>query len=304
MIMTIKSKKESINNPRRQILGAAAALVAVFAGSTLVAPANALAEEGVTEYFAKYSADSAETVDHTTWNDLLAKYIVPGNDGINRVDYDGWKANGHASLKTYLKGLQKVDPRKLGRSEKFAYWANLYNAKTIDVVLEHYPVESIRKITINEGLFGFLKKSVGVGGPWKAKIINVSGKNLSLDNVEHDIMRPLFKDPRVHYAVNCASYGCPNLAAEAFTGANLETLLDSGAKAFVNHPRGISITDGGVKASSIYQWFQVDFGGTEAGVLDHVRKYANPELKKRLEGKNSIASYAYDWSLNTIKSGS
>ncbi|MEO1544549.1 MAG: DUF547 domain-containing protein, partial [Pseudomonadota bacterium] len=194
--------------------------------------------------------------------------------------------------------LEAVDPRKLGRNEQFAYWANLYNAKTIDVVLDHYPVDSIRKITINEGLFGFLKKSVGAGGPWKAKVVTVAGTKLSLDNIEHDIMRPVFSDPRVHYAVNCASYGCPNLRRTAFTGATLEQQLDEGAKAFVNHPRGISVKNGSVTASSIYQWFQKDFGGNAKGVLDHSRKYAADDLKAQLEGVTEIGRYEYDWSLN------
>ena len=167
-----------------------------------------------------------------------------------------------------------------------------------------YPVDSIRKITINEGLFGFLKKSVGVGGPWKAQIITVKGQKLSLDNVEHDILRPIFKDPRVHYAVNCASYGCPNLANEAFTGDKLQNQLDTNARAFVNHPRGIAFEGDAVTASSIYQWFKVDFGGTDEGVLDHVRKYANEDLKAKLEGKTSIAGFGYDWALNDIQRGS
>lgn len=260
--------------------------------------------ENITKTFKPHAAASTETIDHSEWDRLLGKYVTAGQDGVNRVDYAAWKANDHAPLKAYVKGLESTDPRKLGRSEQFAYWANLYNAKTIEVLLDHYPVESIREITINEGLLGFLKQSVGAGGPWKAKLITVIGKPLSLDDVEHEIMRPIFKDPRVHYAVNCASYGCPNLGFEAFTGEKLDGQLDANAKAFINHPRGIDVQGGSVKASSIYQWFQSDFGGTEAGVLNHVRKYAGDDLKNKLEGKNSIANYDYDWSLNSIQRGS
>ncbi|MEL6292615.1 MAG: DUF547 domain-containing protein, partial [Pseudomonadota bacterium] len=176
--------------------------------------------------------------------------------GLNLFDYAGAKANALGSIKAYLKDLQEVDPAKLGRDEQFAYWANLYNAKTIEVVVEAYPVDSIRKISIDGGLFGFLKKSAGLAGPWKAKIIKVSGTELSLDDVEHEIMRKVFADPRVHYSVNCASIGCPNLRTSAFTGANLQTELDAGAVEFINHDRGIAVDDSGnVTASSIFSWF-------------------------------------------------
>ena len=278
-------------------------VMAAFLAVSLTTVASASAED-ITKTFKAHAATSADAVDHGAWNGLLTKYVTTGEDGINRVDYAAWKATGHAALKTYLTKLQSLDPRKLNRAEQFAYWANLYNAKTIDVVLDQYPVDSIREITINEGLLGFLKKSVGAGGPWKAKIIKVAGHDLSLDDVEHTIMRPIFKDPRVHYAVNCASYGCPNLLHEAFTGVKLNEQLDNNAKAYINHPRGIDVQGSSVKASTIYQWFQADFGGTEAGVLDHVRKYASNDLKAKLKDKDSIASYDYDWSLNSTQRGS
>lgn len=276
-----------------------AALLALFAQAQY-----SLADEGVTAYFSKYSKVSTEKVDHSAWSRMLSQYVSPGADGVSLVDYAAWKATDHKNLKAYLAKLQGIEPRTLARNEQFAYWANLYNAKTIDVVLDHYPVQSIRDISINEGLLGFLKKSVGAGGPWKAQILEVAGKQLSLDDIEHKILRPIFKDPRVHYAVNCASIGCPNLQTEAFSGTKLENQLNAGAKAYVNSARGISVQDGEVHASSIYQWFQTDFGGSEAAVLDHVRQFANPTLKAQLKGKTSISSYGYDWSLNTIKRGS
>ena len=292
MILTNTALAPSSRLTRRSILGLAAA------GALSLA---AMPSHAALEAFSNHSAGSAKTVDHAAWDELLKAYVRPGSDGVNYVDYGAWKSNGHKALKGYVASLEAVDPTKLDRPEQFAFWANLYNAKTIDVVLDAYPVDTIRKITINEGLFGFLKKSAGLGGPWKAKIMKVNGQDLSLDNVEHDIMRKVFKDPRVHYAVNCASMGCPNLNVNAFTGANLEAELEKGAKAFVNHPRGIDVKpDGTVVASSIYSWFQVDFGGSEAGVLAHARKYATPEVAAKLEGKTGIASFDYDWDLNDI----
>ena len=123
------------------------------------------------------------------------------------------------------------------------------------------------------------------------------GRDLSLDNIEHDILRATWKDVRIHYAVNCASFGCPNLAREAYTGARLEPMLEAAARAYVNHPRGFGGKRGRVVASSIYDWYRADWGSVEA-VLDHARKYAEGPTAKLLEGADSIAAYDYNWNLN------
>lgn len=272
--------------------------VLVLAGAVAVITAKPAAAATVTELFSAHAAGSTQTVDHSAWDGLLKSYVKPSADGVNRVDYKAFKASGHKPLKDYVARLEATDPTKLDKREQFAFWANLYNAKTIDIVLDHYPVGSIREISIDDGLLGFLKKSVGAGGPWKAKVLKINGQALTLDNVEHDILRPVQKDPRVHYSVNCASYGCPNLATEAFTGAKLDSQLDAGARAFVNHPRGIAVENGKITASSIYEWFEADFGGNAASVLAHVRTYATPELAQKLTGLSSIAAYQYDWKLN------
>ena len=232
---------------------------------------------------------------------MLKTYVKPDGTGLNRLDYAAFKKNDHQALKAYVKLLEATQFSKLSKNEQFAFWANLYNAKTIDVVLDHYPVTSIRKITVKSSLLGFLKKSVGAGGPWKAKITTVAGERLSLDDIEHGIMRPIFRDPRVHYAVNCASIGCPNLRTKAFTGANLETELDAGASEYINSPRGVAVSGGDVTASSIYKWFQSDFGGSEAGLLKHFTQYAKPKLKAKLKRANSVSSYEYNWALNDTK---
>lgn len=301
--MTTRTMGRTLQQPNWAVSALwALALAAATAFAAITTPAAS--SEDITKAFTAYSEGSGTTVDHAPWSGMLAKFVKNSEDGVNRVDYAAWKSSSHKTLKDYVAYLQSIDPKTLDRPEQFAFWANLYNAKTIDLVLDNYPVNSIREISINEGLFGFLKKSVGVGGPWKAKVVKVSGHELSLDEIEHNIMRPIFKDPRVHYSVNCASFGCPNLADEAFTGSTLEALLDANARAFVNNPRGISVEGGQVKASSIYQWFQTDFGGSAQGVLAHVRKYADAELKAKLEGKSSISSYGYDWSLNDVPRGS
>lgn len=243
-----------------------------------------------------HTPGSAVTIDHSAWTRILSAHVVEGPDGINRVAYAKLKREAGENLKQYIATLEKADIKALDRPEQFAFWANLYNAKTLDIVLDRYPVRSIKDISLGGGLIATV-----TGGPWKAKVTRVGGVDLSLDDIEHTLLRGTFKDPRVHYSVNCASIGCPNLMREAFTGASLERQLDAGARAYVNHSRGIDVTRGKVKASSIYDWFAKDFGGDAKGVLEHVRRYAGPELKRKLEGVSEIAEYGYDWSLNDAR---
>lgn len=242
-----------------------------------------------------YTAGSQVVVDHSTWDKLLKSYVKAGADGLNRVDYAAFQAAGQQDLKTYIAQLEKADLKVLDRSEQFALLANLYNAKTIDIVLDKYPVKSIKDISLGGGLIASIK-----GGPWKAKVLNVAGMPLSLDDIEHGILRPVFKDARVHYAVNCASVGCPNLQTQALTGGQLNAQLDASARAFINHPRAVAVTADGIAVSSIYNWFKEDFGSSDAGVLKHLRKFANPELAARMKAATSLDSYRYDWGLNDI----
>ncbi len=252
--------------------------------------------ESPQDLLATAASPSAHAVDHSVWDRLLKTYVKPGANGLNRVDYAAFKRNGHSALKDYIRGLEGVDLATLSRPEQFALLANLYNAKTVDIVLDHYPVKSIRDISLGGGLLG-----VFTSGPWKAKVLKMKGVALSLDDIEQGMLRPVFKDRRVHYAVNCASVGCPNIGTEAFTGAKLDAQLDAAARAYVNSPRGARFGPDGLVVSSIYNWYQKDFGGSEEGVLEHLKAYAAPALAQKLKKTTSIAGYAYDWSLNDVE---
>ena len=270
-------------------------LKTLLLGVTLAAmavPGGARAGELETA-FHRTAAGSTKVVDHSAWTAVLKVYVKAGADGLNRVDYARLKAEKAGALKAYVAMLSASDPASLDKAEQFAFWANLYNAKTIEIVVDKYPVRSIKDISLGGGLLAAIS-----GGPWKAKVLKVNGVELSLDDIEHAILRPYFKDPRAHYAVNCASVGCPNLMTEAYTGAALEAQLDRGARAYVNSPRGFLVHDGTVKASSIYKWFVADFGGDEKGVIAHALKYAEPKLAAELKGLAAISSYDYDWSVN------
>jgi Protein of unknown function, DUF547 len=183
------------------------------------------------------------------------------------------------------------------RNDALAYWGNLYNAVTLKVILDRYPVKSIRDIKSSGGWLDFKSYT----GPWREERVTVEGKKLSLDNIEHDVMRPTFKDPRVHYVVNCASYGCPNLMNRAWRAATLQVDLDAAARTFINHPRGVTVLpSGGLKVSSIYKWFAADFGGDDASLVKHFKAFASPELAARLSTAVKVDEDGYDWTLNEV----
>lgn len=244
-------------------------------------------------YFSTNNQNATMAVDHSAWDRFLATYVVASPDRINRFAYGRVSAADKKALKAYLAALQGVKVTALKADEQRAFWINLYNALTIDVVLDHYPVKTIKDISLGGGFFA--------SGPWKKALVKVEGKALSLDNVEHDILRKVWNDPRVHYAANCASISCPNLMAKAFTGANLDEMLTQGAKDYVNHPRGARVSGGKVTLSRIYSWYRSDFGTSDAEVLRHIAKYASATLKKQLADIDAIAGYDYDWSLNEAK---
>jgi hypothetical protein len=244
-------------------------------------------------YFSTNRADATMMVDHSAWERILSTYVVASPDRINRFAYGRASAADKKALKAYLTMLQGVKVTALKADEQRAFWINLYNALTIDVVLDRYPVKTIKDISLGGGFFS--------SGPWKKPLVKVEGKALSLDNIEHDILRKVWNDPRVHYAVNCASISCPNLMAKAFTAANLDEMLTQGAKDYVNHPRGTRVSGGKVTLSRIYSWYRSDFGSSDAEVLRHIAKYAAAPLKKSLADIDTIDGYDYDWSLNEAK---
>ena len=251
-----------------------------------------VAANGITEFWQTRDDANTASIDHDAWQKILDGYLRTDHpSGVNRFDYAALKANGEhaAHLANYLAALQAIDPRTYSGPQQLAYWINFYNALTVQVVLAEYPIESIRDIGNNWVL----------PGPWKDVNAKVAGQELTLDNIEHDILRPIWGDSRIHYAVNCASYGCPNLMPKAFAADNAEQLFEQGAKDYVNHPRGASFTDDGdLQASSIYDWFQEDFGDSEEGVLQHLVKYADEDLAERLRGFDGDMKFEYDWSLN------
>ena len=237
----------------------------------------------------KHNPADTRTIDHGAWDAFLGKYLDTKHpSGINRMNYKAVTAEDRKTLDDYVKRLQSVAISGYNRNEQQAYWVNLYNGYTVKLILDNYPVASIRKIKPR-----FLSL-----GPWDEKVMTVEGEGLTLNDIEHRILRPIWKDARVHYAVNCASLGCPNLAGAAYTAENTDRMLDELAAQYANHPRGASLQNGRLKVSSIYEWFQDDFGGSWKGVIEHLKQYARPELQKQLASHDGPIDNNYDWTLN------
>lgn len=224
---------------------------------------------------------AGDRIDHSLFAGLLEKYVVAG-----KVDYTGFKSE-EATLNNYLDVLAKIDPGQLSRDEQFAFYANAYNAWTIKLILSGYPgVQSIKDL-------GSLFKS-----PWKKKIARINGKVMTLDHIEHAILRPQFKDPRVHFAINCAAKSCPPLSGTPFTGTKLDVQLDGLARAFVNDPKNNYLKGNTLYVSAIFKWFKTDF---KNGIVDFFLKYSQGDFNTRLQAVGNdvnIRYLDYDWSLN------
>jgi hypothetical protein len=210
--------------------------------------------------------------DHSSWTRLLQKHVNTKGE----VDYAGFKQD-QSLLEAYLKELAH-NPVASGwsRNEKLAYWINTYNAFTVKLIVDNYPVESITNL---KG-----------GKPWDVKWIQLGGKTYSLNQIENEIIRPQFKEPRIHFAVNCAAESCPPLLNKAWTAAQLNTYFEQQTKAFINHPAYNQISPNRVQVSKIFDWYGEDFGN----LIDFLNQYSDTKIKANAK----VSFLEYDWSLN------
>lgn len=234
-----------------------------------------------------------ETVSTATaaYADVLSRNMSAGPDGVMLFDYARAQTNGdHETIKAFIAEQVELTPSTMSAAEATAYWANLYNAVTLDVVLDDYPIKSIRSL----GPF--------TSGPWKRDVVTVEGEVLSLDNIEHDILRVDYAAPYIHYMVNCASFGCPNLRNELWSADGLEADQKAAAAEFINSDRGVQIDrKGRIAVSKIYKWFSEDFGETEDDLRAHLSEYATGEKLEALTSGARFKGSHYDWDLNAPK---
>lgn len=252
-------------------------------------------KKALLEAWQGYDNTNKTSVDHRLWQQALDRYLVTDENAQTYVNYSALKKQTETEPRTvveeYVLSLLAINPLLLNRKEQKAYWFNLYNAATVQLMVKHYPVSSITKV--GGGFFSF--------GPWNDDILTINGQPLSLNDIEHGILRPIYDDPRIHYGVNCASLSCPNLLATAFTADNTEQLLEQAARDYINHSRGVSIDGQNVTLSKIYDWYKEDFKHSTDGVLEHIRQYADEELLVALDQLSRPRfRYTYDWQLNDV----
>ncbi|MFZ1561916.1 MAG: DUF547 domain-containing protein [Saprospiraceae bacterium] len=213
--------------------------------------------------------------DYKSWDTFLKKYVSASGD----VDYKSIKAN-----KKELEAITKTFSATTvltswSKNDQLAFWINAYNVFTIDLVVNHYPIKSIQNL---DG-----------GKTWDVKRIEIGGKKYSLNNIENDIIRPQFKDARIHFAVNCAAKSCPPILNGAFFSKSLDEQLDAVTKKFVNNTKYQNITSGKMTLSKIFDWYKVDFGDIAA----FINKYSTIKVNNN----TTILYKDYDWSLNDKK---
>lgn len=232
---------------------------------------NVVVEQPTTEPETSDATAPPGPPSHAPWQAILKTYV----DDKGRVNYTGLKQHEKA-LDAYLVTLAETKPNdEWTRNQRLAYWLNAYNAFTFKLILDNYPTASITK------LHG--------GKPWDVKWIKLYGKTYSLNDIEHEIIRPRFKDPRIHFAVVCAAESCPPLANEAFNSRNLNGLLDTRARQFINNT-AYNKTTGNPQISKIFEWYAGDFGDVKA--------YLNKYLEKPIPADAELGYMDYDWSLN------
>jgi hypothetical protein len=213
--------------------------------------------------------EAPKTVSHEIWDQLLRKYVSSSG----KVNYKGLKAE-KGRLDTYIKLLSEHKPTgEWSRNEQLAYWINVYNANTVKLILENYPLKSITDL----------------GKPWDKKFILMGSTAYTLNQVENEIIRPVFKEPRIHFAVNCAAKSCPPLLNEAFTADKLNSQLEKQTRAFINSSSN-SISSGKVELSKIFEWYGGDFGD----LVSYVQRYSSTQIEKSAK----VSFKEYDWALN------
>ena len=226
-----------------------------------------------------------DSPDHSAYDGLLHRYAFPAG-----VDYRGWSHNKEdlATLRSYIVSLERQAPSRLERGEALAYWINLYNAATLNLILEHYPVATIKDI------------GTALSSPWKKKVVTVEGKQLSLNEIENDIVRPSFLEPRIHFALNCAARSCPPLRNSAYVGAQLESQLEEQTIAFVGDAKKNYIDDKGtLHLSKLFDWYAKDFEESKGSAVAFVKPYITALQAYTATGATPPVKFEdYDWALN------
>lgn len=281
MLTTFAAKRGQV---RRLAIATA---IASFAG---LAPTVAFATPSDTTSSSAAPNNASFDQKHSGWNALLRHYVHSGF-----VDYAALKGPGRTELDRYLASLESVTSAQYGtwsQSSKLAFWINGYNAYTVKLILEHYPLKSIRSIGLLSGA-AFRENFIPLKG--------LRGKTLSLNHIEHDILRKEFREPRIHFAIVCASKSCPELRSAAYQGSSLDAQLNDAARRFVadRSKNRFDAASRTLYLSSIFDWFSDDFERASKTVPAFVARFSEPAVAASIAASSvQVKFLEYDWSLN------
>ena len=214
---------------------------------------------------------------HKTWDDLLKKHISSSG----KVNYEGFVKDKDELLK-YIKELQSFykDVSSWGKNKRLAYWINIYNAVTVKLITDNYPLKSIQDLN--------------GGKAWDLKLIDLGGVSYTLNVIENKIIRPKYNEPRIHFAVNCAAKSCPKIMNRAWTEDNIERYLAKQTKAFVANSTENNISINKVELSKIFDWYKADFGGNNTKLIEFINKYSDVKVNDNA----TVTFKEYNWELN------
>lgn len=232
-------------------------------------------------------------VDHSAWQDILTAYVDDQHpSGVNRFNYASVTPSDSAKLKNYLSYLQKLEPRQLNSEEAKAFWINMYNAILVDKIVDAY--ESGSRRAINRLMNGGVESRA-----LSRDAAELLMQEISLNDIQHGILRPIWKDPRVHFALSTGALSGANIQKAAFNGANNEALLEKAKAEFMQHPRAVRVEDNSLVLNSVFEWYAADFGDNKSAVLAYIRENTSDTMRQAMDGLSRI-SFDYNWDLNTF----
>jgi hypothetical protein len=271
-----------------------ASIFRCFVLAVVFAPiANAAPKAELIKFWDDSEPQSIMQVDHSAWQEILTAYVDDQHiSGVNRFDYGSVTPADALKLKNYLSYLQKLEPRQLNSEEAKAFWINLYNAILVDKIVAAYESGSMR--AINRLMNGGVDSRA-----WGRVEAEVVMQEISLNDIEHGILRPIWKDPRVHFAISTSTLGGASIQKTAFKGDNNEQLLEKAKVEFMQHPRAVRVTGNGLILNSVFDWYASDFGANADEVLAYVRDNTSDATRQAMLDL-SRPSFDYNWDLNAI----
>ena len=257
----------------------------IMTGTAYTAPAKNYWNKWVA-----YNPLSEQVIHYPVWHNFLENYTTTRNGQVY-VKYQAVPEKKQQALHHAIERLSDKQISHYNRNQQLAYWINLYNMETVYLVLQHYPLESIRDI--KAGYFS--------SGPWDQKLLTVQGTNLTLNDIEHRIIRPLWNDPRIHAAVNCASISCPNLLRKPYQGQKIDQQLNEAFRKFVNSDKGVKIKGNQVWVSKIFDWYGQDFGDSPEQIKAFISAYLkDAQTEQALKQAATLHYQSYNWQLNSV----